>query len=114
MAIARKDSSEMIGEISVMPSEGTISLGYTVSYRCHRQGYGYEALSALVELLHRQQPEQEFICFTDPQNTASMGLLKKLGFRDLGYLPGKASRVFGKWLTPGTLEELSQAVTAEE
>ena len=40
MAVARKDTDELIGEIVAMPNDGTISLGYTFSYRHHRKGYG--------------------------------------------------------------------------
>ncbi len=71
LAVALRDSGEMIGEIVVMPQDGAISLGYTFSYRHHRRGYAYEALSALLELLHSRFPEQEFICFTEEFNLTS-------------------------------------------
>ena len=35
VAVALKDSNEMIGEIVVMPNDGAITLGYTFSYRYH-------------------------------------------------------------------------------
>jgi RimJ/RimL family protein N-acetyltransferase len=88
----------MVGEIVVMPKDGAISLGYTFSYRHHRKGYAYEALSALIEVLHERFPEWEFICFTEPENEASMALLRKLGYKDLGYSEKKTSQVFGKFL----------------
>lgn len=97
VAVALKDGP-MIGEIVVMPNDGAISLGYTFHYAHHRKGYAFEALSALTELLHEKFPEWEFISFTDPENVASMNLLKKLGYRDLGYAPKVESQVFGKWL----------------
>ena len=108
VAVALKDSDEMVGEIVVMPNEETFSLGYTFHYRHHRKGYAFEALSALTELLHRQQPDWEFICFTDPANIPSMALLQKLGYRDMGYLPRRDSQVFGKWTKPETDAELAQ------
>ncbi len=37
LAVALKDSNEMIGEIVVMPKYGTISLGCTFSYKHHRK-----------------------------------------------------------------------------
>ena len=110
LAAARKDTDEMVGEIVVMPSEGTLSLGYTFSYRHHRKGYALEALTALLAWLHERWPDREFICFTEPENEPSMALLKKLGFQDGGYIPSKASRVFGKWTTPSTEEEIARAV----
>jgi len=109
IALALRETGEMIGEIVVMPQEKTFSLGYTLHYAYHRKGYAYEALSALTGYLHKQYPDWEFISFVHPENTASMGLLKKLGYRDLGYIPGMEAQVFGKWVHPETVEEAAQA-----
>ena len=38
ISVALKETDVMIGEIVVMPNEGTISLGYTFSYKVHRKG----------------------------------------------------------------------------
>ena len=98
VAVALKNTNEMIGEIVIMPNDGAITLGYTFSYRYHRMGYGYEALSPFIQHLHQQYPKWEFICFTDVNNTASIALLRKLGYQDLGYAPKIDSQVFGKWI----------------
>ena len=108
IAVALKDTNEMIGEIVVMPSVNTFSIGYTISYKYHRQGYAFESLAALMKLLHEWFKEWEFISFTDPKNHASMGLLIKLGYQNMGYLPSKESQVFGKWISKETEEELAQ------
>ena len=110
VAVALKDTDEMVGEIVVMPSDGTISLGYTFSYRHHRKGYAFEALTALINKLHTEYPQWDFISFTEPENEPSMALLKKLGYRDMGYVPSVESQVFGKWTTPTTEAEIAQAV----
>ncbi len=109
VAVALKDTDEMVGEIVVMPKDGTISLGYTFSYKHHRKGYAFESLTALINLLHEQYPEWDFISFTEPENEPSMALLKKLGYKDMGYIPTMESRAFGKWTTPATEEEIAQA-----
>lgn len=112
VAVADKKTDELLGEIVVMPSEKTFSFGYTFSHKHHRKGYAFEALSALMQQLHQQYPQWEYICFTDPQNEASKGLLLKLGYEDLGYLPKRDSSVFGKYITPETrkeMEELTQS-----
>ena len=109
LAIALKETDELVGEIVVMPQDGTISLGYTVSYLHHRKGYAFEALSALLAMLHERFPSQDFVCFTDPENRPSMALLQKLGYQDLGYAPKIHARMFGKWLRPDTRAELRQA-----
>ena len=110
VAVAFKETDEMVGEIVVMPNDGTISLGYTFSYKHHRKGYAFEALTALVNLLHEQYPEWDFISFTDPENEPSMALLKKLGYKDMGYIASMDSQVFGKWTNPATDEEIAQAI----
>ena len=110
VAVALKDTNEMVGEIVVMPNDGTISLGYTFSYKYHRKGYAFESLTAFINLLHEQYPEWDFISFTEPENEPSMALLKKLGYKDMGYIPSMESRAFGKWTTLATEEEIAQAV----
>ena len=109
VAVALKETDKMVGEIVVMPKNGTISLGYTFSYKHHRKGYAFEALTALINMLHKQYPEWDFISFTEPENDPSMALLKKLGYKDMGYIPSMESRAFGKWTTPATEEEIAQA-----
>ena len=39
-----------------------------------------------------------------------MALMKKLGYKDMGYLSNMESQVFGKWTTPTTEFEISQAI----
>ena len=108
-AVALKETDEIVGEIVVMPKDGTISLGYTFSYKHHRKGYAFEALTALINMLHKQYPEWDFISFTEPENKPSMALLKKLGYKDMGYIPSMESQVFGKWTTTATEAEIAQA-----
>ena len=106
IAVALKNTGGMIGEIVVMPGDGTFNLGYTFSYRHHRNGYAFEALTALIHMLHARYPEMNFISFTDPENESSMALLKKLGYRNMGYVPSMESQVFGKWVSPAAEEEV--------
>lgn len=112
VAVALKDTDEMVGEIVVMPNDGTISIGYTFSYKHHRRGYAFEALTGLIDLLHERYTEWEFISFTEAQNEPSMALLKKLGYKDMGFIPSRESRVFGKWITLATEAEIAQATNS--
>ena len=98
VAVALKETGEMVGEIVVMPNDGCFSLGYTFSYKHHRKGFAFEALNELIQLLHECYPEMEFISFTDPENIPSRKLLEKLGYTDLGYVEKVTSNVYGKWL----------------
>jgi RimJ/RimL family protein N-acetyltransferase len=113
VAVALKTTDEMVGEIVVMPRDGTISLGYTFHYLHHRRGYAFESLTALINLLHERYPAWDFISFTEPENQASMALLRKLGYRDLGYIAHMDSQVFGKWLTAETEAEIAEAVSRQ-
>ena len=97
-----------IGRIAVYPNENTFSLGYTFSYKHHRQVYAFEALTILINLLYEKFEAWEFISFTDSKNEASMGLLIKLGYKNLGYIPSKELQVFGKWITEDTELEFKQ------
>lgn len=76
-----------------------IRLGYTFSYKYHRKGYAFEALTVLHEYLHKMAPEWEFITYTECENIASIKMLKKLGYKNLGYVPSIDSQAFGKWTT---------------
>ncbi len=105
IAVELKETSEMIGEIVVMPSAKMISLGYTFSYKHHRKGFAYEALYCLIEFLHKNYPEFELISFTEKENMASMNLLKKLGYEHLGYDESKRSEVFAKYLKSNPFDD---------
>lgn len=96
-AIALKENDAMVGDVTVFLENPTVTLGYTVSYKHHRQGYAFETLSALTEKLHETYPERELICLVEPENLASVGLLRKLGFEDLGYAERIKSQIYGKW-----------------
>jgi len=85
LAIARRDTREIVGDLFVSIEEKTISLGYTVSYRYHRRGYAFELLSALTDELHHRFPDKEIVCCVDRENAASVALLLKLGFAEEGY-----------------------------
>ena len=94
-------TDQLVGDLTLYLNDSeTITMGYTVSYAHHRKGYATELISALLPLLHRIYPDREVICLVDPQNEASIGLLRKLGFSDLGYAPKITSQVFGMWAKP--------------
>ena len=96
IALAEAVNNEMIGEIVVMPNGSVINLGYTISYRYHRRGYAFEALTALIFVFQEKYPEHTLVCLTDPNNQPSMALLKKLDFTDSGYMPEITSQIFKK------------------
>ena len=97
LAVAFKSNDEIVGEIIIKPKDKTIFLGYTFSYKHHRKGYAFEALNSLIDMIHRNYPDMNFICFTEPENIPSIKLLEKLGYKDMGYSEESESLVFGKF-----------------
>ena len=110
LALEKRQTGEMIGEVVVMPCEGTFSFGYTISPDYHRCGFAFEALDCLLNTLHRKLPNWDFVCFVDPANDASRCLLTKLGYTDMGYLAHRNSYVYGKWLREDSIAEIHTAV----
>ena len=96
-AVADKETNRIIGDIFVLIKEPTISLGFTVSYKYHRQGYAYEFLAALVETFHQKFKDYEIVACTDKENIASINLLSKLQFKNQGYIKQIDSYVFSKY-----------------
>lgn len=84
-AIAKCDTGEMIGEVSLLFEGNTLTMGYTVSYIYHRQGYAFEILSLLLCEAFERYDSLRVVCRVVEGNKASEGLLLKLGFSPLGY-----------------------------
>ena len=63
--------------------------------------------SKRLHLLHKMDSVLDFIIFTEFENIASIELLKKLGYKNLGYVPSLDSQAFGKWTTMDTEEEFA-------
>ena len=84
IAVALKDTNEMVGEIILMPSENTFSYGYTFSYKHHRKGYAYEAAKAFFDYLFYQKGARRIYAYTEDYNLPSQNLCKKLGMRQEG------------------------------
>ncbi|MFR2563094.1 MAG: GNAT family N-acetyltransferase [Anaeromassilibacillus sp.] len=78
ISVALRETDVMIGEIVVMPNDGTISLNFTFSYKVH-DGYAYEALSSLIEYL-LSTILSGILSVLLKENIPSMSLLKKLGY----------------------------------
>jgi len=69
------------GETAGFLSMDGDELGFTMKTSCKRKGYGYEAASALIEYLNRKKKMYCFTAQAASENTASVRLLRKLGFR---------------------------------
>jgi RimJ/RimL family protein N-acetyltransferase len=71
---------------------GAIEIGYWIGGAARGRGFAYEAVSGLIGLLGRRFPARILVAECRPANTASWGLLHKLGFEDTGedgHRPGR-------------------------
>ncbi len=92
LVLQLKDTGKVIGEISVQEDSlryGVASkeLSYLLGEDHARQGYMKEALLALIEYLFENETLECVSARCFAPNTASLALLKSLGFQQVGYIP---------------------------
>ena len=71
---------------------GFIEIGYWIGGAARGRGLAFEAVSTLAGHLVRRFPARTLVAECRPANTASWGLLRKLGFEDTGeegHRPGR-------------------------
>lgn len=87
-AIELKETGTVIGTVNVFEDSSravdAMEIGYAISPEFHRRGYAYEALAAILHLFQQGLMLDMVTAGIIPENTASHGLLKKLGFRSEG------------------------------
>ncbi len=83
-AIEHKNSGQLIGDcaLQIKAEDGLqAEIGYTLTRAYQRQGYGYEAISALLDYAFQTLNLHRVFAVADCRNRASIGLLEKLGLR---------------------------------
>lgn len=83
LAIVQSASGRLIGDLYLKKESGAYWVGCTLSPAYARQGYAAEALSALIAWI-RRQGDAVVQAAVLPDNAASIGLIKKLGFQHVG------------------------------
>lgn len=87
-AITLKDSGKVIGTINVFEDNSravdALEIGYAISPAYQRNGYAYEALSAVIDLLQNKLQLEMITAGTLEENIPSKKLLQKLGFTKEG------------------------------
>ena len=85
-------SGRMIGRISMFHMDRMqqrAELGFAMHGKFRRKGYMREALQALLETCFTDFKLHRIEADVDPENRASLALLKGLGFREEGRLQGR-------------------------
>lgn len=96
-AWTRDGGKPLIGVVGThLRGEGAIEIGYWIGGGARGQGFGAEAVAAILGLLRSRFPRRVVVAECRPGNIASWGLLHKLGFRETGsdgHRPGRRQLV---------------------
>lgn len=89
-AITLRDDDTAIGWVAAGEKRqgGVTEIGYLLSRDHWGRGIAAEAVSAVIDRLFAEGQRRVF-ADTDPENTASLALLERLGFKREGYLRGE-------------------------
>lgn len=86
--IVLKSTNEVIGTLNVSTDDSRAvsskEIGYAISPKHQRNGYAYEAISAIINLLLKELLFDMVVAGVLPENTPSIKLLEKLGFSNEG------------------------------
>lgn len=80
LAIADKNTDELLGDLYLIKKENTIEIGYTINPAHARKGYITEILEAVLIKLKECFPGYKIIAEIEKDNIPSRKLLLKLGF----------------------------------
>ena len=85
LAIVRRSDGAFIGCCGSSPDEpGAVEIGYWLGAPYWRQGYGREAIAALIDHCFADPSIQRIVATAHPDNLASIALQQTLGFTDAG------------------------------
>lgn len=91
------DTKQLIGDCGFnLLSKNECEIGYTISPEYQNMGFGYEAVAAMIEYLFDELKIKKIIAKTDPGNTASVELLKKLNFQKANHIKNNIE-ICGEW-----------------
>ena len=83
LAVANRQTGELLGDLYLKLEQNACWIGYTIAPQFARQGFAFEVVSKLLLQL-RQAGLTQVKAGVEEQNLASISLLKKLGFTQIG------------------------------
>lgn len=95
LAVVDKQTGELIGDLYLRLERNTGWIGYTIAPQFARQGFAFEVVTQLLLEL-RQAGLTQVKAGVEEQNIASIRLLKKLGFEQIGI--DESERIFQREL----------------
>jgi len=100
LAVRRHETGELIGDIGIrFPADDPhqAEVGFTVSPGSQRQGYGTEAVTAVMDYVFASLGKRRVIASADPRNAPSIALLKRLGMRQEAHFR-ESLLIRGEWV----------------
>jgi len=97
-AIERTADHELVGDVAVHLHDNLkqAEIGFTLAKQHQKQGYAFEAVTAVLDRLFRVQGLHKVAGECDARNAASAGLLERLGFTLEGRLR-QQTYIKGEW-----------------
>jgi RimJ/RimL family protein N-acetyltransferase len=97
-AIERTADHELVGDVAVHLHDNLkqAEIGFTLAKQHQKQGYAFEAVTAVLDRLFRVQGLHKVAGECDARNVASAGLLERLGFTLEGRLR-QQTYIKGEW-----------------
>lgn len=86
LAIAQRDTDELIGDVGFCISRDEAQAEFGLSIAAHAQGKGYatQAVHGLIELLFSNTAVSEVVASTDVRNLPCLAVLRHVGMRCTG------------------------------
>jgi [ribosomal protein S5]-alanine N-acetyltransferase len=94
LAIVRNEDNLHIGDFYLNFDKHSISIGYTIDGDFHRQGYAYEIIVELLKYLKANFKQRSILARVFIPNLASINLLHKLGFKQIGIIKSEDTLIF--------------------
>ena len=96
----RREDGALVADLGVgfgIPGHAQVELGYRVLPAFQGQGYGREAVAAIISFLIERHGIHRFVGVAAAQNAASVALLRSLGFRQEGHFR-QSFHCGGEWI----------------
>jgi len=95
-AIVHKEDNRVIGKIGIWNLEVS-EIGFMLHREYWGKGLAIEAMNGLLPHLWKVEKLEYITADVDPRNEASLGLLKKIGFKETGF-EEKTFEIEGVWV----------------
>jgi len=97
--IVEKETQKIVGDMGIhfFDSENKqVEIGCTLNKNFHGQGYATESIKRVIDYLFKELKKHRIIASIDPDNTNSIRLVERIGFRKEAHFV-ESLFIHGKW-----------------